>query len=581
MFHLTRRPYRIAALGLGVTIAMGCAVFINPPVAIGAEQAGTLSGNFLAGHVAQKRRDLPAAIRFLNRALQQDSQQPDVLRRTFLFSLMDGRIDEALALGERYLKNEPKAPVANLALAIRDARTDKWQKVIERMGKLDSTGLNGFTGPTLQAWATFAQKGLKEALPVLKPLRELGGTKALYDLHAGLMHEIAGDLAAAETYYLAVIEEDAGTSLRAARLLGTLYERQGKTAEAKATFDLYLKSQPNSKFIEMDLNRLDEAEAKDAPILVRNAKDGIAEALFGIASSLNQQGGSETALVLARLALYLRPDFAVMRYMAGGILESLDRYEDAVAVYKELPPKTPFTRSAKLRIARNLDRLDDVDGAISLLKQTAETYPKDPSPMIALGDTYRRHERWDAAVEAYDNAAKRIGTLEPRHWQLLYSRGIVLERAKKWERAEADFLKALEFEPDQPLVLNYLGYSWVEKRHNLERALEMIKTAVSKRPHDGYITDSLGWVYYQFGRYKDAVPELERAVELRPEDPIINDHLGDAYWKVGRKLEATFQWNHSLSLNPEPELKELLIKKIKDGMVEEADAVVVPKPNGG
>ena len=125
MFHLTRRPYRIAALGLGVTIAMGCAVFINRPVAIGAEQAGTLSVNFLAGHVAQKRRDLPAAIRFLNRALQQDSQQPDVLRRTFLFSLMDGRIDEALALGERYLKNEPKAPVANLALAIRDARTDK------------------------------------------------------------------------------------------------------------------------------------------------------------------------------------------------------------------------------------------------------------------------------------------------------------------------------------------------------------------------------------------------------------------------------------------------------------------------
>ncbi|MEX2311765.1 MAG: tetratricopeptide repeat protein [Rhodospirillales bacterium] len=581
MFNLTRRLCRIAACSFGVTVAMGCFVVINPPAAIGAEQAGSLSGNFLAGHVAQKRRDLSAAIRFLNRALQQDSQQPDVLRRTFLFSLMDGRIDDALVLAERYLKGEQKAPIANLTLAIRDARAGQWQKVIERMATLDSTGLNGFTGPTLQAWAIFAQKGLKEALPALKPLRELGGTRALHDLHAGLMHEISGDLAAAETYYLSIIEEDAGASLRAARLLGTLYERQGKTAEAKATFDLYLKAQPDSKFIEMDMSRLDEADARNAPVLVRNAKDGIAEALFGIASSLNQQGGSETALVLARLALYLRPDFAVMRYMTGGILESLDRFEDAVAVYRGLPPKTPFTRSAQLRIARNLDRLDDVEGAITLLKKTAEAYPDDPSPMIALGDTYRRHERWELSADAYDNAAKRIGTLERRHWQLLYSRGIVLERSKKWDRAEADFLKALEFEPEQPLVLNYLGYSWVEKRHNLERALEMIKTAVAKRPHDGYITDSLGWVYYQIGRYKDAVPELERAVELRPEDPIINDHLGDAYWKVGRRLEATFQWNHALSLAPEPELKAQLEKKLKDGMVEEADAVVVPKPNGG
>ena len=109
----------------------------------------------------------------------------------------------------------------------------------------------------------------------------------------------------------------------------------------------------------------------------------------------------------------------------------------------------------------------------------------------------------------------------------------------------------------------------------------MIKTAVSKRPHDGYITDSLGWVYYQFGRYEDAVPELERAVELRPEDPVINDHLGDAYWKVGRRLEATFQWNHALSLDPEPELKVKLEKKLKDGLVEEADAVTKTTTDGG
>jgi tetratricopeptide (TPR) repeat protein len=579
------RPFHSAARFLGVSIPVAClAAYLAasvPSGAMAADKATSLSGNFLAGHVAQKRSDLPAAIQFFSRALKQDSQQPDVLRRTFLFSIMDGRVDDALKLATTYIKDEPKAPIANLALAIEDARKENWKAVIERMSALDGTGLNGFTAPMLKAWAIFATGDKKAALEALKPLRDLGGTRVLHDLHAGLMHELSGDLAAAETYYLAVAEQDEGSSLRASRILGTLYEREGKFAEAKAIFDLYQKSQPGTTFIDMDMERLEDTDTKNAPILVRNAKDGIAEALFGISSSLNQQGGSETALVLARLALHIRPDFAVMRYMAGGILESLERFTDSNAVYEKLPENTPFTRAAKIRIARNLDRIDDFDGAVALLKKVANNYADDPRPMISLGDTYRRHEKWKDAIAAYDAAAKRIGTLQPMHWQLLYSRGIVLERAKEWDRAEADFLKALEFQPDQPLVLNYLGYSWVEQRKNLDRALEMIKTAVAKRPHDGYITDSLGWVYYQFGRYEEAVPELERAVELRPEDPVINDHLGDAYWKVGRRLEATFQWNHSLVLGPTDELRKEIEKKLKDGLVEEAGAETKSKTDGG
>jgi len=578
----SRRPIHTAATrAAGAALTAAC-LMVALPGSVSAEQDATsLSGNFLAGHVAQKRSDLSAAIRFFKRALEQDTLQLDVLRRTFLFSVMDGRMDDALKLGADYLEEEKKAPIANLALAIEDARKDNWEAVIKRMSALDSTGLNGFTAPMLKAWAIFADGDKDKALEALKPLRDLGGTRVLHDLHAGLIHDLAGDLAAAETYFLAVTEADEGSSLRASRILGTLYERQGKIAEAKAVFDLYKTTQPGTSFLDIDMERLDDGNIKNAPVLVRDAKDGIAEALFGISSLLNQQGGSETALVLARLALHLRPDFAVMRYMAGGILESLERYEDAIAVYEKLPDGTPFTHAAKLRIARNLDRIGNFDDAVALLKKTAKQYPDDPRPMITLGDTYRRHEDWPESVSAYDEAVERIGPLESRHWQLLYSRGIVLERAKMWDRAEADFLKALEFEPDQPLVLNYLGYSWVEQRKNLDRALEMIKTAVAKRPHDGYITDSLGWVYYQFGRYEEAVPELERAVELRPEDPVINDHLGDAYWRVGRRLEATFQWNHSLVLGADDTLRKKIEEKLKNGLVEEAEAVTKIKTDGG
>ena len=201
--------------------------------------------------------------------------------------------------------------------------------------------------------------------------------------------------------------------------------------------------------------------------------------------------------------------------------------------------------------------------------------------MTTLGDVYRRSERWAEAVTAYDDAIERIGELEAKQWQILYTRGIVLERAKQWDRAEKDFLQALEFETDHPLVLNYLGYSWIDQGVHLDRALEMIKTAVAKRPHDGYIADSLGWGFYKLGRYEEAVPELERAVELRPEDPVINDHLGDAYWKVGRRLEATFQWNHALDMDPEPDLKVVIEEKLKNGLVDSADAVTKTSTDGG
>ena len=203
----------------------------------------------------------------------------------------------------------------------------------------------------------------------------------------------------------------------------------------------------------------------------------------------------------------------------------------------------------------------------------------DPQPVVSLGDLLRRHERWDGAIDAYTEAIKRVGNIEKRHWRMLYTRGIVLERAKRWEEAEKDFLKALEFEPEQPYVLNYLGYSWVDRGINLERAQDMIRTAVKRRPNDGYIIDSLGWVYYRIGNYKKAVLELERAVQIRPEDPVINDHLGDAYWRVGRKLEAQFQWTRSLSLKPNDEVAAEVRKKLKDGLAP-AKPVGVPEKAG-
>jgi Flp pilus assembly protein TadD len=234
-----------------------------------------------------------------------------------------------------------------------------------------------------------------------------------------------------------------------------------------------------------------------------------------------------------------------------------------------VPQDSPFGWIVSLRIADELQQMGDNEAALTELDRLADQRPDAYEPMMRKGNLLRIEERFGEAVVAYDEAVARIergGEIEPRHWSLLYFRGIALERADQWERAEADFMHALGLVPEQPYVMNYLAYSWVEKKQNLDEAEAMLERAVKLRPRDGYIVDSLGWVYYRLGRYDEAVTQLERAVELRPQDPTINDHLGDAFWQVGRKHEARFQWHRALSLDPEEDQIPVIEEKIKEGI---------------
>jgi Flp pilus assembly protein TadD len=184
-------------------------------------------------------------------------------------------------------------------------------------------------------------------------------------------------------------------------------------------------------------------------------------------------------------------------------------------------------------------------------------------PLMTLADLLRAEERYQDAVSVYDEAIARIATIEQHHWTVFYARGMSLERSGQWPRAESDLLRALELQPDQPLVLNYLGYSWVDMGVRLAEARSMIERAVAQRPNDGYIVDSLGWVLYQLEDFEAALVHLERAVELRPNDPVITDHYGDALWRIGRHSEARFQWRRALSLDPDANLAESVEEKLE------------------
>jgi tetratricopeptide (TPR) repeat protein len=533
--------------------------------------SASLLGNYLAGRHAQVERDMEAAVEFLKAALAKDPDNPDLVKRAFVLFLAEGRMKEALDLARRAAKIQDSTPFAGIALAIHDIKQKKYAAAFERADALPDTGINTLLAPLLKSWAKVGLGKPDEALESLARLARHNGAQALYDFHAALVNESAGRIEAARTHYLKVADSQVGLSLRLVQLLGGLYERSGNRDDAKALYAKFRERNPDSRLLEPALKRV-ESGGKAPPAEVSNASDGIAEGLFGVASSLRQQNARETALLLGRLGLYLKPDYAAMQILVADILENDRRPAAANQVYAQINAKSPFTWPARIRVAVNLDRLDRTDEAAAKLRAMAAEDKTQAEPLITLGDILRGRKRFAEAVKAYDDGIQRVAKIERQHWSLLYSRGIALERSNQWPRAEADFLKALEFEPDQPYVLNYLGYSWVEKRKNLEQAFDMIKKAVSLRPNDGYIVDSLGWAHYQLGAYADAVRELERAVELRPEDPVITDHLGDALWMVGRRHEARFQWERALGLKPEPEVVEDIKKKLKEGLAQKPKA---------
>lgn len=301
-------------------------------------------------------------------------------------------------------------------------------------------------------------------------------------------------------------------------------------------------------------------ERPDAPTY------GMAEAFLTMADALSRNEPSRTALFYARLAQELRPGYVDAAMTVAEILEQEGQYMLANEAYALVPKGSVSYIDAETGRADVIRKSGDLEQATEILMALADMFPNDVITLNSLGDIYRTNKNFAEAATAYTRAIDSLDTPDVRHWVLFYARGISHERLDNWPAAEDDFREALVLSPDQPFVLNYLGYSFIEMGINLEEAQTMIETAVYGMPNNGFITDSLAWVLYRLGKFEEAVPHMERAVELLPVDPIINDHLGDVLWKVDRKLEAEFQWHRSLSFGPEDEDAVRIKRKLEIGL---------------
>ncbi|MEK9672714.1 MAG: tetratricopeptide repeat protein [Rhodospirillaceae bacterium] len=527
-------------------------------------QKNTFVGNYLAALHAQNDGDFAAAAAYYGAALKQRPETPGLLRQAFIVHLIEGRMAEAVKLAEKFLKDEPDQTIARMTIAVEHIKHKRYDKAAQIMDKLPDQGLSGLTKPLLLGWTRFAQGKPSDALAAIDKMSKTEGVSNLVGIHRALLLQLDGKVADAAKELSQVAERQSPPSSRVTHLLGALYERKGDKEKARAIYKLYQDEHSATRLMDKAMARLDGKSTP--PLQIKTGQDGVAEALYDVGSSVRRRNAQETAIALIRLALYLKPDFPVAQYILADILEQEERLEQAIKIYSSVRGESAYGWSARLQAAALLNDLKKADEAIKKLSQLIKERPNLPDGHLHLGDVYRRGEKYDQAADSYSKAIQIVGKPESHHWSLFYSRGIVLERAKRWKDSESDLLKALDLKPEQPYVLNYLGYSWIERNEHLERAMAMIKKAVELAPNDGYIADSLGWAFYRQKKYADAVRELERAVELRPQDPVINDHLGDAYWRVGRKLEAKFQWKRALSNKPEEKIVPDIKDKLEKGL---------------
>ncbi|MEH7828182.1 tetratricopeptide repeat protein [Gemmobacter denitrificans] len=541
-------------------IALALALLATVPVR--AEETAD-AGAYLAARTAAIEADFAAAADWHARALRADPDNLQLLDGAMRSEMALGRFDRAQVLAGKLAALGERNQMAALAEMTAEAAKGEFAAMIK--ARADGRSVAQLLDNLVGAWAEAGDGRMSDALAALDKIAGAKAPEAIFGAyHKALALASVGDFEGADRIFADPANAGLLTLRRAVLAHLQVLSQLERGPEALALLD---KTYPKGADAGLDAlrSRLESGEMLPWDV-VTTPQQGVAEVLYTLATVLNGQADDSYTLVHARAALFLRPDHVEAALMAGGLLNAQGQHDLAVETYAVIPPTAPEFYMAEIGRADTLADSGKPDAAIEVMQALSKAYPGLFIVQRSYGDALRRQERFEDATRAYDAAIALIGTPQVQDWPIFFSRGICHERQKRHEQAEADMRKALELSPDQPQVLNYLGYNFLELNKNLDEALEMIQRAVALEPDSGAITDSLAWAYFRLGRYDDAVAPMERASMLEPVDPVVTDHLGDVYWAVGRKLEARFQWRRALSFSPEEKEAERIRRKLEVGL---------------
>mgnify|MGYP000515957389 CR=1 FL=1 len=517
----------------------------------------SLSGNYLSSQFAQRHHDWQRAVVFTKPLLESSPDNNQLINKTMVLAMGSGQSKAAIELAHKLLDgNDQNSALALLFVALDHFSKKEFKEAAEYIEKMPEGSLSEFILPLLESWSQ-AAVGVHDTKNLDK--------NTIHIHHAILIADLLGETTHIETLLQKSLNAS-GLALQDLERIADVYAYIGKREIALELYQKLFTEWPDNRPLGQKLESFKQGSTTKYLKTMSSPQEGMAEALYDMARLLFQEYSDDSARVFAHMALFLNPNLTDANLLLGYITARNDQYDEAIAYYQTVQPdnvKYPEARRMAADLLESTGRIDEALNELEALYKNRD----DLEALIQMGDIYRRSEGFKKAISKYNQAAKSFdGKITQEYWQLYYVRRMSYERLGQWKKAEADLSAALEYQPENPLILNYLGYAWADQGVKLQESLELIRKAAALRPTDGYIIDSLGWVLYRMGKYEEAVPHLEKAVELLPYDPIINDHLGDVYWKVGRNLEARFQWTRAQNHSEDDELITTIADKLENGL---------------
>ena len=520
-------------------------------------------GSFLSSKFARSVTDIDKAAYYAQYSYSQNTASSGLGIIAIEALLANGQVKEAIPIGIKISNEIPEITLSQYLKVLESLDSNNFNNALELLLKVSPNGIDTYILPILQTWAAAGSNQQTGGLKIMKDQAERGVLEPIYDYHSALINEFIGNKDAAKINYSNILKKSNNANAQVYLSAALFFQRNNNEELFNKTISKLERINPYSNELFL-LKNSDIFPDKR----VNNAREGIAEIFLNSAEILFNEGLDRQALIYGQISLYLSPNLDSASYLLGKIFKSINNNERALKYFKKVKDNSSISYDAKITYAETIFDMEGIDNAFIILNKYHKLYPENINFSRSIAELFYKADNFDKSIEYYDLIFSKIEKVEFKHWPLFYSSGIALERGKKWKRAEKQFLMALKFVPDNPQVLNYLGYSWVDQGINVDKAMEMIVKAAEQRPNDGYIIDSLGWAFYQIGKYEEAVINLEKAVELTS-DSIIIDHLGDALFYSGRKIEAVFQWKRALEFDPTEEM----INKVK----EKIEGTIIPK----
>ena len=552
-----RRPL-LAALPLIIGLGFGQA-------ALAQETGPGLAGSYLAARAAVLEGNHRVAAVYFENALAADPGNPVLIGNAIFANAALGQWMRAETIAEMLpFENDGGQELVNLVRMVRGMATGDLVGV--RAAIEAGRGAGPLIDDLAMGWIYLGEGDMRRATDAFMAVASDESVADIAYTHLAYARAAVGDFEGADAILSGEAFGPLAASTRAIRARAEVLVQLDRRDDALELLDFYTNVVPDPAMLALRA-RIAASAAPEGYGFITTAQQGVGEVFYGIARALGGEGGSGTLpLLYARAAHGIDPAHSEALILAGELLRDAGQYSLAADTYVEVGADDPQFVDAQLGRADAYFEDGREEAAVGVLRDLAAQHPALATVQAALGDALRRTDRCAEAVTAYTAALDLVDITQSRYWFLYYTRGICFETLDDFTGSEADFRQALVLNPEQPQVLNNLGYSLVEQRRNLDEALGMIERAVAARPDSGYIVDSLGWVLYRLGRFDEAVAPMERAVALLPTDPIINDHLGDVYWMVDRKREAQFQWQRALSFDPEEADAIRIRRKLEIGL---------------